>query len=84
MLKNAPSRLLTCTAHKRDSVLLRTYRAATVRERSSASLFQHPARESSASKACPLLHNLKRCRGVQRDLTIRRDQCQIFHRHLSN
>ena len=43
MLKKAPNRLLTRAAQKRDSVLPGSYRAATARERSPASPFQHRA-----------------------------------------
>ena len=56
MLKKSSNRLLTRAAQKRDSVLPGSYRAATVRERSPASLFQHPASfsywEARESNAC--------------------------------
>jgi len=42
--RKAENRLLTRAAQKRDYVIADTYRAATVRERSPARLFQHPAR----------------------------------------
>jgi hypothetical protein len=46
VLKKSEDRLLTRAARKRGHAFAGNYRAATVRERKSAGLFQHPARQA--------------------------------------